>query len=404
MRFAIVGCGPAGLAVSLALSRAGHDVSIYEQFDTPRPVGSGIILQPTGLAVLRQLKLDDAIHRVGQRIDLMHGISMPAGKEVLNVNYSMLGPGYHGLAVHRAALFDVLYDAVCVREIPIVTAANVVDTVIEEGQSFLLDDNKQRHGAFDAVIDTSGAGSQLQHKSLHSSAVRKLTFGALWGAFDWPTSGFAANTLEQRYVKAHTMIGVLPIGRHAAVERDQVAFFWSIKTCDYDSWLSAGLDEWKRQVRSIWPETESILQQIEDPSQMMLAHYGHRTMRQPFGDKIVFLGDAAHSTSPQLGQGANMALLDAWAFADSLRQFGDVDATIQAYAKVRRWHVRAFQLSSLAMTPFYQSDSRVLAALRDLLFDPASKLPVARQIVAGLISGMLAGPPKGLDLSPPSNH
>ncbi len=61
-----------------------------------------------------------------------------------------------------------------------------------------------------------------------------------------------------------------------------------------------------------------------------------------------------------------------------------------------RWHVRAFQLTSLALTPFYQSDSRVLAGLRDLLFDPVSKLPIARRIVAGLVSGMLARPPAGL--------
>ena len=67
------------------------------------------------------------------------------------------------------------------------------------------------------------------------------------------------------------------------------------------------------------------------------------------------------------------------------------------YAKSRRWHVRAFQLTSLALTPFYQSDSRVLAALRDLFFDPVSKLPIAKRIVAGLISGMLAGPQRDLN-------
>ena len=139
-----------------------------------------------------------------------------------------------------------------------------------------------------------------------------------------------------------------------------------------------------------------ILEQISDPSQMALARYGHGTMRRPYKDKVVFLGDSAHSTSPQLGQGANMALLDAWAFAAALRDSADVESAMQNYAKRRRWHVRAFQLTSLALTPFYQSDSRILAALRDLLFDPVSKLPVARRVVAGLISGMLAGPPRDL--------
>ena len=93
------------------LSKDGHDIVMFERFDSPRPVGSGIILQPTGLAVLRELGLSSEIHACGKRIDRMHGISMPAGKTVLDVNYNELGADFHGLAVHRAALFDVLYTA-----------------------------------------------------------------------------------------------------------------------------------------------------------------------------------------------------------------------------------------------------------------------------------------------------
>ena len=396
MKIAITGCAPAGLAAALMLFEDGHDVVMFERFETPRPVGSGIILQPTGLAVMRELGLDDEIHKFGKRIDLMHGVAMPAGKEVLNVNYSMLGQGFHGLAVHRAALFDVLYAAVCSRDIKVNTGVDVAEISVAGDNASVLDGDQQQHGVFDFVIDASGARTRLHKYSPSRVRRRELAYGALWGSFDWPGSTFNENTLAQRYVGAHTMIGVLPIGRHFAAANDQVAFFWSIKTGAYERWRHEGLDSWKRKVHAIWPETDVILERITDTSQMALAEYGHSTMRQPYGDKIVFLGDAAHSTSPQLGQGANMALLDAWSIAAALRDARDVDAAMRLYARNRRWHVRAFQLSSLALTPFYQSDSRVLAALRDLLFHPVSKLPVARRIVAGLISGMLAGPPKGL--------
>jgi 2-polyprenyl-6-methoxyphenol hydroxylase-like FAD-dependent oxidoreductase len=396
---AIAGCGPAGLAAALMLQEDGHAVSMFERFETPRPVGSGIILQPTGLAVLRELGLGEEIHALGKRIDLMHGVSMPAAKEVLNVNYSALGEGFHGLAVHRAALFDVLYAAVQSHGIQIHTGVTVAGLSRGGSRVSVLADNEETLGPFDLLIDASGARTQLQRHSQYRTRGRDLEYGALWGSFEWPGSGFDENTLEQRYVGAHTMIGVLPIGRHSEVATDQVAFFWSIKANNYDQWCIDELDAWKNSVRSIWPETEVILEQILDPSQMALAQYGHSTMRQPFGNKIVFIGDAAHSTSPQLGQGANMALLDAWSLVDALRQTDDIDHALRHYAKSRRWHVRAFQFSSLAMTPFYQSDSRVLAGLRDLLFDPVSKLPVARRIVAGLISGMLARPPAGLTYS-----
>lgn len=388
MKIAIAGCGPAGLAAALMLHGDGHEVAMFERFETPRPVGSGIILQPTGLAVLRELGLEKQIDTLGSRIDRMHGISMPSGKTVLNVQYSALGENKHGLAVHRAALFDVLYEAAKAQGIEINTGIDVGSPADVENAS---------GKTFDVILDASGSRSKLQQHTTGSAHWRPLTYGALWGSFFWPANGFDRHTLEQRYVGAHTMIGVLPIGRHAGASEEQVAFFWSIKTAHYDEWLSRGMEHWKDEVRSIWPETDVILQQISDPAQMALAQYGHGTLRRPYADGIVFLGDSAHSTSPQLGQGANMALLDAWAFAAALRNTDGLEAGMRAYAKTRRWHVRAFQASSLALTPFYQSDSRVLAALRDLFFDPMSRLPIVRRIVAGLVTGMLANPPRDLD-------
>ncbi len=75
----------------------------------------------------------------------------------------------------------------------------------------------------------------------------------------------------------------------------------------------------------------------------------HGTLRQPWGDRIAYVGDAAHRASPQLGQGANMALLDAAALAKALETL-PLDQALPAYGKARRWHVGVYQAFSAMFT------------------------------------------------------
>ena len=69
MRVGVVGLGTAGAAASLFLKRAGHDVRVFERFASPRPVGSGILLQMTGMAVLQNLGILDGVLDRGAIID-----------------------------------------------------------------------------------------------------------------------------------------------------------------------------------------------------------------------------------------------------------------------------------------------------------------------------------------------
>ena len=78
-KIAIIGCGPAGLSAAIALHDKGHAVSIFERFEKAGPVGSGLMLQPTGLAVLERFGLRDEVEAIGQRIDGMLGRIAPNG-------------------------------------------------------------------------------------------------------------------------------------------------------------------------------------------------------------------------------------------------------------------------------------------------------------------------------------
>ena len=388
---AVAGCGPAGLASALLLHRAGHRVRIFERFEAPKPVGSGLILQPVGMAVLAQLGLAEKVASLGARLDRLHGLTEPSRRVALSVTYAAIGHGLCGLGVHRATLFDALYGAAQDEGIEIVGATPLVSVERSRGRPAVVDANGRAHGPFDLVVDALGAHSPLAPRNRW----RPLAFGALWATLPLPAAGFDPHALEQRYARASRMAGVLPIGRMAQGGPELAAFFWSLKDSDLPAWKERGLEAWKADVRALWPATAPLLDAITAREQLTFAGYGHHTLRRPWGDAIVHIGDAAHSTSPQLGQGANMALLDALALARALDQHRDLPAALADYAAMRRWHVRIFQTASALFTPFYQSDSHVLPLLRDWVAAPLSRLPIADAVLARLVAGQIAPPLAG---------
>jgi salicylate hydroxylase len=380
LEIGIAGAGPAGLAAALALKRAGHSITIFDQFDTPKAVGSGLILQPTGLAVLDWLELGSRMRGLGARIDRLYGKA--ADRVVLDVRYEALGP-LRGFAVHRAGLFNVLHDAVKAAGIAVKTNSKIKGL---EKLSFILNQG-ERVGPFDLVIDALGSRSPLIEHASGPDNRRRLNYGAIWASLPWPEAPFDANALEQRYERASIMCGVLPIGKRDENDGPQTAFFWSLKTSAYAAWKEAGLEAWKTRVLQLWPQTEKLLDSVTHADQMTMASYDHHTLTLPYGDRLVFIGDSAHSTSPQLGQGANMALLDVMALTHALQAHQDLPHAFAAYAKTRRFHVKLYQALSQIFTPFYQSDSVVLPLARDHLVAMLSRLPPAQKLLAAVVCG-----------------
>ncbi len=392
LEIAVVGAGPSGLASALYLQRAGHRVTIFERFDAAAPVGSGLMLQPTGLSVLHDLGLLEAILALGQRIACLKGSDAKSGRVVLDVRYDALRGGRFGLAVTRSALFDVLHAAVVAERIEIVTGVTVPDSAHEGGYVKLQSDGKGVAGSFDLVVDASGARSRLRKYALYPAEPKPLPFGAFWATLDWPETSFEAHALTQRYDKARVMLGVLPCGSLQVGGVRKAAFFWSLKPQDFEAVKLQGLDAWKEMVLGYWPECSVFTDQISSFDDMTLAHYGHHTLKVPAGRQIAFVGDSAHSTSPQLGQGANMALLDARALSYAVETSHSVEGALEAYADARRWHMRLFQALSFALTPFYQSDSAALAFIRDRLVSSIARVPPAPKILAAMVCGTLIDP------------
>ncbi|MBV9990084.1 MAG: FAD-dependent monooxygenase [Alphaproteobacteria bacterium] len=394
MRIGIIGCGVAGQAAAIALSRAGHAVDVFERFATARPLGAGLLLQPSGLAVLERLGLRQAAESFGAPVHRIDG-RIPSGRCVFDLRYPQ---GQHGLGIHRGALFQLLHDAMGAAG-----AALHLDFEVESidalARPIVVSKAGKREGPFDLLIDCAGAHDRLRDGLGLKVRAPLYPWGALWTACPDRDGGFAG-TLHQMYKRAHTMMGILPIGRRPGGDEQLVAFFWSLKLEDFEAQRAAGLDVLKQRALDVWPEAGPIVREIERFEDFSLASYRDVSIRPYRKGRVLVIGDAAHGTSPQLGQGANLALIDALMLAYHLTD-EDTDRALAAFERARKPHVDFYRLASRGLTPMFQSDGVFLPWARDTFLRGANWLPAGRHVMGTTLSGTRKLP-LGLWRPPPS--
>lgn len=385
---AIVGYGTAGQAAAVYLARLGHRVRVFERSGKLGPVGAGVLLQPTGMSVLADLGLLDRALACAAPVHRLLGTNR-AGRGVMDMRYRDLNPAWFGLGMQRGALFELLRSGFAHPD-RIVSGAEIVG-IAADGRS-LRDVQGRVHGPFDLIVAADGAASALRTALMPRVRDRVYPWGAVWCLCADPSRRFDGR-LAQRYELAHRMCGVLPVGRlpgeDAAAHR--VSFFWSLRGDAMARWPERGFEAWKAEVRDYWPEVAELLDDKRSDAQFARASYRDVVMRRPYCGRVVFLGDAAHAMSPQLGQGANMALLDAQALAAAVASEKDVAAVLTAYACTRRAHVPIYQFISRWLTPLFQSDHDTVARLRDAFFGPLGRAPILRGEMLKVLAGVKCG-------------
>jgi len=384
MKIAIVGYGTAGQAAALFLARGGHVLEVFERSEALRPVGAGFLLQPTGLGVLAELGLDEAARASGARVERLHGVNA-RGHAVMDMRYADLAPGLYGLGMTRGALFALLH-AACER-VATIRTGSAIGAVSDDGRR-LVDAGGDRHGPYDLVVVADGSHSSLRARVGDVVRDPLYPWGAMWcllPADAWPH----ASELRQRYDGTRTMFGALPVGRRPGDgDRRWLTFYYSLPGDAVDAFDAAALARMQREVEALWPELAERTRMLVEPTQLNRARYRDVVLRRPWRDRVVCIGDAAHGMSPQLGQGVNMALLDAQALADALVVHrDDVAAALPEYARRRARHVAIYQAFSRWLTPLFQSDHRALAPLRDACFGPLGRLPYVRGQMLAILAG-----------------
>ncbi|MDR6797388.1 NAD(P)/FAD-dependent oxidoreductase [Acinetobacter calcoaceticus] len=402
--FAIIGAGTAGLATAILLAREGNNVTIFEQVDELSPVGAGLLLQPAGLAVFEHLGVLDEALTLGAKVTGLEG-QLPNKRLLVNSHYHEASTNLYGLGIHRSTLCHVLTQKLSQYSSHITWRMNHTIERLEEHPNeirvFGFNHNQKFDDCFDAVLIANGARSQLRPKAW-VKVDQAYPWGAAWSIVP-ECLALNPQILHQFYDRSKIMMGILPTGAIPSAPEERLAsVFWSLPTAQLPTFLKdeQSKQTWLNQVSERWPDVAEWLKQILYNNQIqpkwLSAQYRDVVMTQFGQGRIGVIGDAAHAMSPQLGQGANMALLDAWAFSQSL-QFAQKNQNIdwsllwQHYHQHRRSSTQFYQFLSRLLTPLYQSDHWWAGGLRDLIFPWMYQIPYFRKEMAITVSGLKTG-------------
>ena len=387
---AILGCGTAGPAAALHLARQGHAVAVFEKVAAPGPVGAGIVLQPIGQVALAGLGLLTPIRDRGARIDGLR-CTTATGRSVVAIDYADVSPRLFGLGLHRGALFEVLFAAVSAEPgVKLHLGVEAIALRRQAGARVVVDREGQEHGPFDLVIVADGAHAELPDDVPLPQRLRPYPYGALWHVAVDP-QGRRQGQLRQVVEGTRRLVGLLPTGHGPGGGPPMVSLFWSLRADQQAAFRAGDHRAFQAELRRYFPDEAWIADAVPDAHALLYSGYRDLVMPRWASEDVVYIGDAAHAMSPQLGQGANLALVDAAVLADCIAQSPSVPAALDRYGKARRHHLDFYQFMTRWLTPFFQSDLTLLGPLRDWGLWLGLKVPwVRRQMVETMI-GMKLG-------------
>jgi 2-polyprenyl-6-methoxyphenol hydroxylase-like FAD-dependent oxidoreductase len=382
----VVGLGVAGAAVATLLAQQGHRVTLLEQADRLGPLGAGVLLQPSGQAVLEHLGLREAVCQRAAPITLLNARHWN-GRPLIQTRYTDFHPDCRAYGVHRGVLFDALHRLLRQTSASIQPSCEIRSRQLQpDGRVTLHDTCGGEHGPFDFVLATDGSRSRMRDACGLPARVTPYNHGTLWIIV--PGTGVPGQLLQvvrgNRY-----LFGLLPLGDGL------VTLYWGVRAEDVPTLRERGIESLKAEILAFAPEAESVLEHVIDWEQLLFTSYQHVHQPRWYDSHTLFLGDACHAMSPHLGQGVNLALLDAWQFARSLGRSASPRAAFAHYARARRVSLGYYATVTYLLSPFFQSDWNVLGWGRDWVLPILPHLPwVRRQMgltVCGLKGGFLRG-------------
>ncbi len=358
-RVVVVGAGIGGLTSALLLAGAAEQVVLLERKLEPTEIGAGIMLQPNGLAVLDGLGLGAAVRGLGRSQRLLE-IRNQRGALLSRGSTPDFGGGLdHFVAILRSSLHGVLLDAV--RADPrISTEFGRPVTAGHPGGRVWLGAEPL---SADLVVGADGVSSVIRASGSFGAAVddRNTTY----------VRALVPGDEQDLFTEYWTPLGAFGA---APVSSDRIY-------CYAGAYIGPAAEAIRRRdlrtfVR-VWGETlpvaETLLSRVGTIDDLLINGVRRVRCRRWVDGRTVLLGDAAHAMAPNLGQGANSAMVDAVVLADELSRASSIETALAGYDRRRRAPVTRLQSIAGVLGTLSGVRGRLGSRARDTLLRAVSR-------------------------------
>lgn len=314
----IVGAGIGGLATALCLQQQGLTIKVMESAPEIKPVGAGIVMANNAMQVFDQLGIREKVDAAGHRVSCMR----ITDAQFNDLSFIDLHPfeqhyGVHNTAIHRADLQRILADELGFEHIHL--SKRLVDIEIKEGFNLRFEDEIETRG--DIVIGADGIRSVVRQKLFPPSTIRDS------GQICW--RGICDLVLAERYRYA-ALEAWGPGKRFGFVALNTRQVYWYAVA--NDDVTSADLS---MLFRDFHPEVLEMIAATPADAVFFSRLYDLQPIHQWYHGKACLIGDAAHATTPNLGQGACQAVEDAYVLGKLFGKGLPVEQVFQRYQSIR---------------------------------------------------------------------
>ena len=314
-RILVVGAGIAGLATARALARSGFAADVIERQPGWDEAGTGIYLPANAVRALRALGLE---HPVMERAAVIsrQRVSDDRGRLLVEVDLAELWDGIGPcVALQRADLHAVLLEGA--REVPLRMGAELRGLRVQRG-ALAVEFGDGTAGGYDLVIGADGIRSTVRRLAFGDDATARPVGQVGWRFLtDCPPK----ITTWSVMLGHRTAFLMIPIGNGRVY-------------CYCDVLSSPGEDRHEDPDRLFSGYAEpvpTLLDSVREPDLVHRSTIEEVALDSWVRGRVVLVGDAAHATSPNMAEGAAMALEDGLVLAQCLRRHEAIPAALSEF-------------------------------------------------------------------------